>query len=297
MDIKMFINFLGSNFIFSFSTIFIGFFLSYIIYDKVVTKGINLKEALFEKDNLAAWIEFTGAFVMPVLYISAKALSGSASEHIWYDLAISLTYVVAYVLLFAVLRLCSSLIVRLFNIKDENGFVMLNTEIYSQHNTAAALFSVALSVIFANIASFFDYHPEYIVASLLKISIVLVITLAGIAGYMAILGRKTTLTQEIFKDNNIAAGVEFLGFVFSMQMILSYYINIEEAISFTDSIIVTLISILIFVLLSCIYNIIFARVLKTNLWEEIYQQNNAGAALGRVALYVGIAYIVINYIS
>jgi len=297
MNINMFINFLGSNLLFSFCAIFIGFFLSYFLYDKVVTRDIKLKDALFEKDNFAGWIEFTGAFVLPVLYISAKAMSGTLSDNMWIDLAVSLGYVVSYVFLFTLLRLSSSLIVRLLGYKDDSGAVRLNTEIYTQHNTAAALFSIALSVIFANIASFFDPHPEYIEASLIKICVILVITLAGIAGYMIVLGRKTTLTQEIFRDNNSAAAVEFLGFIFALQTILSAYINIKEAINFTDTIIVTLISAVIFFILSGLYNVIFAKVLKIDLWDEIYQQNNVGAAFGRTALYVGIAYIVINYIG
>lgn len=297
MNINMFINFLGSNLLFSFCAIFIGFFLSYFLYDKVVTRDIKLKEALFEKDNLAGWIEFTGAFVLPVLYISAKAMSGTLSDNMWIDLAVSLGYVVSYVFLFTLLRLSSSLIVRLLGVKDEHGAVRLNSEIYTQQNTAAALFSIALSVIFANIASFFDPHPEYIVASLAKISIVIFITLAGVASYMAVLGRKTTLTQEVFKDNNSAAAVEFLGFVFALQMILASYINIQEAINFYDTIIITFIGTLIFFILSGLYNVIFAKVLKIDLWDEIYQQNNIGAAFGRAALYVGIAYIIINYIG
>jgi Domain of Unknown Function (DUF350). len=297
MDISMFLKFLGSNFVFSFCTILIGFSLSYILYDKVVTKGIKLKDALFEKDNFSAWLEFTGAFILPILYISAKALAGSSSENMWMDLLISLGYVVAYVILFTLLRLCSSLVVRLLNFKDENGVVRLNDEIYTQNNNAAAVFSIALSVIFVNIVSFFDPHPEYIVASLLKISVVLLITLAAIAGYSAVLGRKTTLAQEVFKDNNTAAAVEFLGFVFSVQMILSTYINIKEAISFSETLVVTLISLAVFGVLSAVFNVLFARILKIDLWDEIYQQNNAGAALGRVALYAGIGFIIINYIA
>jgi Domain of Unknown Function (DUF350). len=297
MDINMFLKFLGSNFVFSFCTILIGFFLSYILYDKVVTRGIKLKDALFEKDNFSAWLEFTGAFILPILYISARAMAGSSSENMWMDLLISLGYVVIYVILFTVLRLCSSLVVRLLNFKDERGAVRLNDEIYTQNNNAAAIFSIALSVIFVNIVSFFDPHPEYIVASLLKISVVLLITLAAVACYMAVLGRKTTLAQEIFKDNNAAAAIEFLGFVFSIQMILSTYINLKEAISFTDSLIVTFISLAVFGVLSAVFNVLFARVLKIDLWDEIYQQNNAGAALGRVALYAGIGFIIINYIG
>jgi hypothetical protein len=223
-------------------------------------------------------------------------MSGTLSDKMWIDLAISLGYVVTYVFLFTLLRLSSSLIVRLLGCRDEQGAVRLNTEIYTQQNPAAALFSITLSVIFANIASFFDPHPEYIVASLIKISIILVITLAGVAGYMAVLGRKTTLTQEIFKDNNSAAAVEFLGFVFALQMILFSYINIQEAINFKDTVIVTLISAVIYFILSGLYNVIFAKALKVNLWDEIYQQNNIGAAFGRTALYVGIALIIINYI-
>lgn len=292
-----FFNFFLRNTMFSFSTILVGFGLSFLLYDKIVTKGINLKSALFDKDNFAAWLEFTGAFVFPVLYISSKALAGSVSENIWIDLLISLAYVASYVVLFTLLRLTSGLIVKVMGCSDQDGKVSLNNEIYTQHNVASSMFSIALSILFANIATFLDPHPEFIVASLLKICVVLMISLAALAGYTLILGRKTTLAKEIFEDNNAAAGIELAGFMFAVQIILAFCINIKEALTFTEIIIVSCIDIAILGILACLFNILFAKILKIDLWEEIYQQNNSGAAFGRVALYVGIASVIVNFLG
>ena len=94
----------GENLLFGFVITAVGFILGYLLYSKVVLRQINLKDALFEKDNFAAWIEFVGAFVFPVLFLSSKAVEGAASSNIWLDLASSAIYAAAYVIVFALLR-------------------------------------------------------------------------------------------------------------------------------------------------------------------------------------------------
>ena len=39
-----------------------------------------------------------------------------------------------------------------------------------------------------------------------------------------------------------------------------------------------------------------SRLVKVDIWKEIYEQDNVGAAIGQMALYVGIAAIIVNFI-
>lgn len=297
MGLSVFLGFLANNLLFSFTIILISFILGWILYDKVVTRGISLRASLFEKDNLAAWVEFIGAFIFPTLFLAAKAIEGSASENIWLDLLICSGYVVGYIAVFTVLRLLSGLVVILIGGEDENGKVKLNTEIYQQKNVSAALFSVALSTIFASLVRFFDADPEYLVLSALKVSTVLVLSLAAFIVYIIALGKRTTLFKEIFIDNNIAAGAGFLGFIFAVETILSNSVILNTGFNFLELVGVSFISLAVFGVLSIIFKVIFTKLIKVDIWNEVYEQNNVGAALGQVALYVGIANVIVHFMK
>ena len=295
--LQSFLSFLGNSFLFSFIIILVGFILGWLLYDNVVTRKISLKDSLFEKDNPAAWVEFIGAFVYPTLYLAAKAVEGSASDIWWLDLLICTGYVVAYVILFTVLRLFSSVIVRFFNVKDEGGKVSLNNEIYQQKNISAALFSVALSTIFVTMIRFLDLDPEYYLNSLLKASSVLILTLMAVIVYLLVLGRKTTLFKEVFIDNNIAAGAAFLGFIFAVELLFSNAIIIHTGYNFLELIGITFISLAVFGILAALFKNLFTKLIKVDIMLEIYEQNNVGAALGQIALYVGIANVIIHFMK
>lgn len=297
MDLSVFLRFLVNNSVFSFVIILVSFILGWLLYDKVITRGLSLRDSLFEKDNVAAWVEFIGAFIYPTLFLAAKAIEGSASENIWLDLLICTGYVVGYILIFTVLRLLSGMVVRLLGTEDESGKVRLNNEIYQQRNLSAALFSVALSTIFVNLVRFFDVDPEYLVVSALKVSTVLILTLAAFILYIIILGRRTTLFKEIFIDNNIAAGAAFLGFIFAVETILSNSVLLHSGFNFLELVGVSFISLAIFGILSAVFKIIFTKLIKVDIWNEVYEQNNVGAALGQIALYVGVANVIVHFMK
>lgn len=297
MDVSVFLNFLVNNLLFSFTIVLVSFVLGWILYNKIVTRGICLRDSLFEKDNLAAWVEFIGAFIYPTLYLAAKAIEGSASENLWMDLLICTAYTIGYIAVFTVLRLLSSLVVRLIGAEDENGKVHLNKEIYEQKNISAALFSVALSTIFANIVRFADVDPEFLMVTALRVSTVIILTLAALIIYIMILGRRTTLFKEVFIDNNIAAGAAFLGFVFAVETILSNSVALHLGFNFLELVGVSFISLAIFGALSAIFKVIFTKLIKVDIWNEVYEQNNIGAALGQIALYVGIANVIVHFMK
>ncbi len=297
MEFAGLIKFLGNNFLFSTVIILITFILGWILYNHVVIRGICLKDALFEKDNLAAWVEFIGAFIYPALYLAAKSIEGSASDNILLDLLICVGYVVSYVLIFTVLRLLAGTVVKLLDSEDHEGKISLNSEIYSQKNIAAALFSSALSIIFVNVVKFLDILPGYFLTSVYKMLIILLFTLIALVAYMLLLRNKTTLFKEIFIDNNIAAGVCFAGFVFAVQLILGSLTELQVEFDFAGLLSMSAISLVLFGVLSILFKWLFTRMIKVDVWKEVYEQNNIGAALGQIALYVGIANVIVHFIK
>ena len=297
MDLNLYLNFAGKNFIFSISIMIISFILGWLLYNGVILRKICLKHALFEKDNVAAWIEFIGAFIFPTLYLAAQAVQGSASENVWVDLLICMGYAAGYVVVLTGLRLLSGIIVKMTSAADAHGKINLNVEIYTQKNIAAALFSVALSIIFVVIITIIDISSvDNFITSLLKISEILIFTLVGIIAYCLILRRKTSLFKEIFIDNNPAAGFSFAGFVFAMEILLSNLVLLQKEFDILELAVLSFLSMLILGLLSMMIKWLFAKIIKVDLWREVYEQNSFGAAIGQVALYVGIANVIINFI-
>lgn len=285
---------------FSFVILSVGFILGWIIYNNIVLRDVCLKDALFNRDNLAVWIEFIGAFVFPVLYLASHGIKGSASDNIFVDLAVCLGYTVFYIAILTILRLCSKFFVNLINASDKNGKICLNKEICEQKNIGAALFSVSLSVIFINIVKlidFIDIINGLGLEILMKVLVFLVFMLLSLVCYSFVLRRKTTLFKELFIDNNAAAGIGLLGFVFAIQTIItgimSFYSMDFDLLTVSF---VVAVSLAIFGILSVLFKLIFTSIVKVDIWNEIYEQDNFGAAIGQVALYVGIAAVIVNFI-
>lgn len=297
MDFSSFLAFLGSNFLYSFVIIILGFILGWLLYNHVITRGISLKDALFEKDNLAAWVEFIGAFVSPVLYLAAKAIEGSVDENILVDLGTCVLYLVAYILVMTVLRLLSGAVVGFMAGSDKEGRIRLNDEIFKQKNIAAALFSTALSVAFANIIRFIDVMPEALYTSLLKASGILIFTLLALIVYSLVLRSRTSLIKEIFVDNNAAAGVALLGYVFAVEMILGNAVLMQLEFDYTELLLFSLASMVLFGVLSILFKWLFTKLVRVDVWKEVYEQDNIGAAIGQVALYIGIANVIIHFLK
>lgn len=297
MDLDRYLSFLGNSLVFNVSAIFIGFILGWVMYSKIVLRKINLKDALFEKDNLAAWIEFLGAFIFPALYLTAKQIEGAADDNIFIDLAICIAYEVGFLVVFTLLRLSSNVIIRQISPPDAEGKINLNNEIYQQKNKAAALFSIALSIMFVSILRFLDVMPENITNSLLTVSAIVLYTLLAILVFSIIIRKKTTLFKEIFVDNNVAAGMVFAGFLFAVETIIVNLIDSQPEFDFIDIMVFPALGLLVFGILAVAIKWLFAKIVKADVWDEVYEQNNVGAAIGQVALYVGIANIIIHFIA
>lgn len=293
-----FLSFAGQNLLFSTSITLVSFVLGWMLYSSLVLKKISLKQALFEKDNLAAWIEFIGAFIFPTLYLSAQAVQGSASDNLFTDFIICIGFAVLFILIFTALRLLSGSLVSSMSPVDKNGRIALNDEVYNQKNTAASLFSVALSIIFVVNITILDISSfDNFITSILKMSNIIIFTLISIVLYCLVLRRKSSLFKEIFVDNNPAAGFNFAGFIFAVELLLSGFVGLQKEFDLTELVLLSGIGLIILGVLSFILKWVFAKVIKVDLWKEVYEQDSFGAAIGQVALYIGIANIIINYIK
>lgn len=292
------LSFAGKNLLFSISIILISFVVGWFLYSIVIVRKINLKAALFDKDNLAAWIEFIGAFIFPTLYLSAKAVEGSASDNFSVDLAICLALAVLYIGIFTLLRLVSGILVSFLSPKDTQGKIRLNEEIFAQKNSAAALFSVALSIIFSGMITFLDISSlDNFFISLFQMGDILIFSLVAVIVYSMILRRKTSLFSEIFVDNNIAEGFRFAGFVLAVAVILYNLVNLQQEFDFIELALLSGVGLMILGVVAIAMKWVFTKLIKVDLRKEVYEQNNLGAAMGQVALYVGIANVIIHFIK
>ena len=283
----------GENLLFGFVITAVGFILGYLLYSRIVLRGISLKDALFEKDNFSAWIEFVGAFVFPVLFLSSKAVEGAADSNIWLDLANCTIYAVVFTLL----RYLSGVIIGSLGRSDEHGRINTNNEVYVQHNTAASLFSVSLSIIFVSAIRFLNLAEGYVGASVYRILVVLVFTLAALIVYCLLLRRKTTLFKEIFLDNNPAAGLSLAGFVFAVEILLTNAAALQVDFDLPALAALSAVWLALLAVLSVLFKYILTRLIKIDIWKEVYEQNNIGAALGQCALYTGIALVLVNFVK
>jgi hypothetical protein len=287
----------GENLLFGLVLVTVGFVLGYVLYSALILRKINLKDSLFEKDNIAAWIEFIGAFVFPTLFLSAKAIEGAADENLWMDLLICTAYAAAYVVIFTVLRLLSGLIVSSMGRNDEQGKINLNTEVYNEQNTAASLFSVSLSIVFVTAIRFLDLTQGLISASIYRILAIIIFTLASVIVYCLGMGRKTSLFEEIFIHNNPAAGISLAGFIFAVELLLTNAVALQVEFDLIDIVVTSGIWLILLGILSFIFKAAFTRLIKVDIRKEVYDHNSIGAAIGQCALYIGIANVLISFVK
>lgn len=290
--ISEYVRFLVHSTLFTSTIVFIAFGLSWLLYDKILTRGINLRDALFEKDNFAAWLEFIGAFILPVFFLSAWGIEGEIGKDYLTDWLVSAGYAIFYVICFLVLRLFSGTIVKALGGMDK---VELNIEVFQQKNAAASLFSITLSIVFMTIVQFFDYSN--IVDSLFKMCMVTIFSLFAFLLYHVFLGKRSTIFKEVFIDNNAAAGASFLGFILAIEYLMANSVKLQTVFQIGELALMSAVLLVIFFLLVCSFRWIFVKILKIDLFSEVYEQNNVGAACGEAGLYVGIAMLIIHFIK
>lgn len=296
--INEYISVIKYDLLYSFVIIFIGLILGWLMYEKIVLRKINLKDALFEKDNLAGWIEFVGSIILPMFYLASNVLSVQSSDNIYIDLSNCVYRVVLYLICLTILRLLSGQIVKCIADEDEHGKINLNNEIYSQGNLAAAYFSVAISVVFTNGISLINFsNLMELSSSILNVAMIFVFTVLVALVYILVLGSKFRLGKELFIDNNGAAGFAFLGLMLAVQIILRKIALSGVGFDYLHWILAGGLSLVLFLILTGIFKLLILKLLKVCFKSEVFEDNNMGVAFGLSGLYIGVAQVIMSFIN
>jgi uncharacterized membrane protein YjfL (UPF0719 family) len=195
--------------------------LWWLVYDRLLTQGHPLREALFgRKPNAAVALDFLGG-MLAMGALSYRIIGGPQLDNFAQDLEVVSVSLLIMVALLAAMRLGLAGLLRVWfgRTKDRQGdLVQLNNELFRQHNQATGLFTtVFYLVLVAGLVEqdFLDLAGNRWPA----LWNILGVWLLG-AGtivlhswfYLGLFSRRNIL-HECFHDNNPAAAFSLLGLV------------------------------------------------------------------------------------
>ncbi len=263
------------------------------VMNRVLTPGISLRDALFEKDNPVAGLE-TGGFLMALLYVSYSAISGPSLASFAHDVGAAALAVVMSIALVVVARTILSKAVAAFNGGDD-----LNHEIFTQHNWAAACVSLALMMGVVNgMTEENTLGPAPLEDAAIAVTVMLC-ALTVVLLYRFTHLRGASFFKEFFADDNPAAGVSLLGFAFAANYMLAGVAESIKAenLSLMEGVVWVAGLSLVLVILLGILRAVFMGAInltqKTNMHDEIFEQNNTGAGFMDAALTIGSAILLV----
>jgi hypothetical protein len=281
----------------------------WMLYDKIVTRKVDLKHALFEHDNFAAWLAFIGSFIAPIFFILSFITKDHAADTFFGYWLFSM-YLVFICLL--VLALYQIVLNKIFkgnviiqnsqkNSADNSGKELKNFdvygEIYEERNEAISIYVSFYSILIINVCTFFINSFTLNEMAVKLINIVITVLL-GWAIYKVIISPRVKLTNEFFENNNTSVSISYFGFIGSLiyltQSWVGWILSSGVRIGLAALILSILIWIFIYTIVIVLTFILFRSILKVDFNDEIVKQKNIGAALGTVALYIGVASLILQ---
>ncbi len=266
------------------------------VADKVMTRGIDLKKALFEDDNPVAGLEI-GAVFLAILYVSYNAITGPSLDSLGMDVGAAAIAALASILLLVVFRFVLGVLVRSHN-KGQD----LNHEIFQQRNWAAACVSIVLMMGIVNgMTEENSLGPDPLRDGALALLVMLLGSVGAVFSYRFSHLKGTSFMKEMFSDDNPAAGVSLLGHAFALNAIL--YALCQEAraeapLLGAAALFVAAGWLVLVVLLALIRALVFATVGlilgKKGLWDELFEQNNVGVGFIDAATSIGVAFLLLG---
>ncbi len=262
------------------------------IMNKVLTPGINLRDALFEKDNPVAGLE-TAGFLLALLYVAYSAITGPSLASFAHDVGAAAVAVVVSIVLVIIARTILSGVVKSFN----KG-LDLNDEIFNQKNYAAAAVSIALMMGIVNGMTEENTLGSTPVLDAVIAGTILLSSMCVLVLYRFTHMRGASFMKEFFADDNPAAGVSLIGFAFACNYLLASLAETVRGVENIDMLITVvsiggfgLVLILVLALIRGLLVLAINLMQKTSMHDEIFEQNNVGAAFMDAALTVGSAIL------
>jgi len=297
MDIGSIATIVGCEVLYGTVSLVTGIIFGWFMYDRVLTKGISLRDALFEHDAIAPWTEFMGSFVFPVLFLASRILSQQSPWLLLQDTLSVISSMVLYIAIFSLLRMVVNAVILKYSRIEKGRYgeiVTLNDEIFQQNNFSASMFSVAMTTVIINLSLQFEFTPVTMLDSMYRFIAVLLASFIAIALYQRFLPHGTGLFQEIFIKNNPACGISFAGYILSWQILL--HKAFTTPITLYGSLAAAAISLLLLHFLASTAKRTANILLKVDFKDELFTQKNIGAALGDLGLHVGLSMLIASLI-
>ena len=195
--------------------------LWWLVYDRLLTPGHPLREALFgRKPNAAVALDFLGG-MLAMAVLSYRIIGGPQLDNFAQDLEVVSVSLLIMVALLAAMRLGLAGLLRIWfgQTRDRQGdLVQLNNELFRQHNTATGLFSTAFYlVLVAGLVEqdFLDLAGNRWPATwnILGVWIMGAGTIVLHSWFYLGLSSRRNILHECFHDNNPAAAFSLIGLV------------------------------------------------------------------------------------
>lgn len=272
--------------------------LGFVLMNRVMTRGINLREALFEHDNPVAGFEFGGQLLL-LLYAGFCAVMGPTVGSFATDLMVATGWVAGSMVVIAVVRYILGTFVKSHNGSNED----LNHEIFVQRNWAAACYSLALSI---GVVSGLTEENMFGATPLRDLVIAATVLVLGLS--IGWLFRFTHLRggnafHALFTSDNPAAGVSLLGFAIASNVI---FVKVAHIVRITENSLITtagcvLLYSVILLGLNALCRIALEYglrlMLKIDISDETFIQKNTGAGFIDAAVTVGAALLITGTIA
>ena len=276
------------------------------IYNKILLKDISLKNELFVKDSFSAWLDFTGSFLIPILYLISSILASSgrfAHNGKWIDLIYLILHILFYIAVFSFLRYVAERLVSFMANFVIHEKVSLIKEIYNKKNISASIFSISISVIAVSLLLQENFLNESFVTNIIRLFVVLLLTIGLLGIYKDyFFPTNAKLFREIFIDNNTCTSILILGQVTAVSFIINssiswlnitnlgwlkigYLVDLILFVSFIYLIMLVTVSIL-----KIVVNFIF----KINIDKELFEDNNVGYSFTESSFYIILSFMIIN---
>jgi len=278
--------------------LFLAGVIGFLFIDRVLTRGVDLHNALFRDDNPVAGLEF-GGVLMALLYMGYAAIVGPSASSFMADIGLAALCILLCLATFGIARGVLNAYVRSHNPKNED----LNHEIFVQRNWAAALMSLSLIIGIVN-----GLTEEDFLGSTPWRDAVLAITVLILAiGSVVVLYRFTHhrsraygLMSTLFTQDNAAAGVSLFGFALSVNIILFQATKMVKADNLplltSVGMVIGFSTLLVVLLLVARWTLekVLKAMYKTDIAEEIFDQQNVGAGFIDFGVMIGTTAILVG---
>lgn len=270
------------------------------VMDRIMTKGIDLKDALFTKDNQPAGLAFGGMMGL-CCFIAWAIVGGEATRPLGVELALTVVELSVTILIFAIVWKVIDVIVA-----EHNGAGRgINDEVFQQHNWAAACFALAILLGIANGITEVDILGQDPVRDGAVALLVFVCGIGAIAlfKYTHLHGRP--LLAMYFSEDNPAAGVSLLGYAASANVMLLEVAQRarHEQLSTSDTLAyIAVVASVLIVALAILRRIVVGILgwqLGVHLHHEIFDRSaqtgryNVGAALMDAFVTLGLTAVLV----